>query len=65
MGWERRSGQTLTQNSASGILVTSGTGTANAVVGGSDGGTSAGTPANNSVLNLNIGTGFTDTYTRT
>ncbi|NBY35964.1 MAG: hypothetical protein EBQ59_00700, partial [Verrucomicrobia bacterium] len=36
--------------------------TANSVVGGADGGTSAGTPANNSTLTLNIGATLTDTY---
>ncbi|MDZ4782669.1 MAG: autotransporter-associated beta strand repeat-containing protein [Planctomycetia bacterium] len=51
--------QTFNQTTASGILVTSGTGTANSVVGGADNG---GNPAGNSVLTLNIGTGFTDTY---
>lgn len=54
--------QTLTQNSATSVLSISGTGLLNTVMGGSDGGTSAGTPANNSVLNLNIGSGFTNTY---
>ncbi len=54
--------QTLTQTSATPILSTSGTGLFNSVVGGSAGGTSSGTPDNNSVLTLNIGAGFTDTY---
>lgn len=54
--------QTLNQINATSILATSGTGTLNSVVGGADGGTSAGTPANNSTLTLNIGAGFTDTY---
>ena len=44
-------------------LTVSGTGTTNSIVGGAAGGTSSGTPANNSVLTLNIGGGFTDTYT--
>ncbi|MBL9090568.1 MAG: autotransporter-associated beta strand repeat-containing protein, partial [Planctomycetaceae bacterium] len=51
--------QTLTQNAAASILAVSGTGTANAVVGGADNG---GDVLNNSILTLNIGTGFTDTY---
>jgi len=54
--------QTLNQINATSILATSGTGTLNSVVGGADGGTSAGMPANNSTLTLNIGAGFTDTY---
>ena len=54
--------QTLTQSAAASILSTSGTGSNNTVVGGADGGTSAGTPANNSILTLTIGTTFTDTY---
>jgi len=54
--------QTLNQINSTSILATSGTGTLNSVVGGADGGTSAGTPANNSTLTLNIGAGLTDTY---
>ncbi|MBN8421692.1 MAG: autotransporter-associated beta strand repeat-containing protein [Verrucomicrobia bacterium] len=54
--------QTLNQINATSILATSGTGTLNSVVGGAAGGTSAGTPANNSTLTLNIGAGLTDTY---
>jgi autotransporter-associated beta strand protein len=53
---------TLSQTSATSSLAISGTGTANSVIGGAAGGTSAGTPVNNSVLTLNIGAGFTDTY---
>jgi len=54
--------QTLSQTSATSILAVSGTGTTNSVIGGAAGGTSAGAPLNNSVLTLNIGAGFTDTY---
>ena len=53
---------TLSQTSATSSLAISGTGTTNSVIGGAAGGTSAGTPVNNSVLTLNIGAGFTDTY---
>ncbi len=54
--------QQLNQTAAASILAISGTATNNRVVGGADGGTSAGTPANNSLLNLNISSGRTNTY---
>ena len=54
---------TLSQTAAASILAISGTGTTNSVIGGAAGGTSAGTPSFNSSLTLNIGAGFTDTYT--